>query len=144
MNLAYFEFADGRPELGIRFMKYALETWLFLVNGKPHPDTISLLSNLAAMLQKLELHDDALIYLSKARDIAEILYGTDSPNYIASYDTLTRAYFLKQDYRQAVEAQKVVYRYYKTKLGDADERTKSSHGVLNSMIKKAVEVVYLK
>ncbi|KAJ3328222.1 hypothetical protein HDU91_004166 [Kappamyces sp. JEL0680] len=139
MNLAFFEFSAGNSVLGLRYMKHALAQWS-LISGGDHPDAVSIYANIGTMLQKLEAHDLAIAYLEKALATNAMLSGPESENAIHSHDLLTKAYFLKGDYRKSLAAQQHVYKFCKKTLGDQDERTKSCVQLLHHLTARAVEV----
>ncbi|KAJ3323619.1 Intracellular distribution of mitochondria [Boothiomyces sp. JEL0866] len=114
MNLAYFEFANDNQHLGLTYMHHALKLWLFLCDGFDHPETASVLSNIGAMLQKTGNSKLSIDYCEKAAELTKKLYTLNSSNAAAAYESLAEAYILNEEYRKALEAQKVVYSYFKS------------------------------
>lgn len=92
------------------------------------------------MLQKLDQHDLAIKFMSEALEMNLSLIGPESEAVAVSNDLLTKAYFLKGDFRSALSCQRAVHKYYKTNLGDKDERTKSCSNLMKHLTARAVEV----
>ncbi|KAJ3269314.1 Intracellular distribution of mitochondria [Terramyces sp. JEL0728] len=137
MNLAYFEFANDNHQLGLTYMHHALRLWLFLCDGYDHPETASVLSNIGAMLQKTGNSKLSVEYCEKAARLTEKLYTLNSANAAAAYESLAEAYILSEDYRKALDAQKVVYSYFKSS-GDKQVAQKAGDRLKN-ITAKAVE-----
>ncbi|KAJ3256834.1 Intracellular distribution of mitochondria [Boothiomyces macroporosus] len=137
MNLAYFEFANDNHKLGLAYMHHALKLWLFLCDGFDHPETASVLSNIGAMLQKTGNSKLSIDYCEKAAELTKQLYTLNSSNAAAAYESLAEAYILNEDYRKALDAQKVVYSYYKS-TGDKQVAQKAGDR-MKTITAKAVE-----
>jgi tetratricopeptide (TPR) repeat protein len=121
-------------------LNYGIHGWQFLSGENTHPELPTLYSNLAGMLMKLNQNELAISYLHKACQINEDMFGLLSPQNVATKETLTRAYFAAEDFRNALAAQQIVYKFHKEQFGAEDEKTKNVALILKSLTAKAVEV----
>jgi hypothetical protein len=88
----------------------------------------------------LDRDDEAITLLNEAKCLNDDYFGTASMPSANIHELLTRAYFNKDDFRNAIAAQQFVYKFYKTHLGEKDEKTKQSSKILQSLTARAVEV----
>ncbi len=88
----------------------------------------------------LDRTNETIDILTKAGQLNETFYGTDSLPYINAQELLTRAYFTIDEFRKALSAQQCVYKYFKKHMGEEDEKTKNCAQILKNLTAKAVEV----
>ncbi|KAI8806850.1 clustered mitochondria-domain-containing protein [Cladochytrium replicatum] len=139
MNLAYFEFVSGNEVLGLGYMRHALRYWELLCSEGKHPDTASADANIAAMLQKLKRFDLSTRFYERAARTNEELLGKDHALTAVSYESLTKSYLMRGDFRKALTAEKHAYQFYRDRLGEADPKTKEAALLLQTLTEQAVK-----
>jgi hypothetical protein len=88
----------------------------------------------------VERDDEAIELLLSAVKVNDDYFGPTSINSANIHELLTRAYFAKDDFRNSLKSQQIVYKTLKTHLGEKDEKTVQSSKILQSLTARAVEV----
>ena len=141
--MAYFEYCAGNHEAALTLMKHSFSQAKYLYCGQLHPEVPTAYSNTAAMLQSLDNHDQAIEFYIWNLDMNRTLYGENHVFSTASQEALVQAYFLKNDFKQALNMQKSVFKAIQSRYGDQDERTQKQNALLQAITQKAVEAAKL-
>ncbi|KAK6096610.1 Intracellular distribution of mitochondria [Batrachochytrium dendrobatidis] len=143
MNLAYFEFVAGHSKLGLEYMKHAARYWSILCDGSKHPDTTSIYSNLGSMLQRLDHRELAVTYFELAAMSCVETHGAQHLNTALTYEALAKGQCMIDEYRKAIQSERIALEFFESKLGKEDERTIEASKFLNLLMTRAVSIARL-
>lgn len=91
------------------------------------------------MCQTLDVHDLALDFFARAKDINKELFGEGEIT--ANNDMLmVDCYIHKGDFRKALSSQQLVFKFWKKALGPDHEKTKDASEIVKQLTIKAVEI----
>jgi nucleoside phosphorylase/Tfp pilus assembly protein PilF len=95
-----FLYERGQYSATERLLQQAL-TIQEQVLGAEHPDTLTILDNLAAVYNKLDKYEQAVLLLQRALAIQEQVLGAEHPDVATSLNSLAAVYNNQGNYKQA-------------------------------------------
>ncbi|KAJ1667244.1 Intracellular distribution of mitochondria [Coemansia sp. RSA 1813] len=125
LNLGLYEHARGNTVVALRFMRHALDLWS-IINSPDHPDLATAHNNIGVMLQSLRLYDDALRFFKSCLEIRIKLLGSEHVLVANAQHSLAKAYAIVGDFKMAVQSERDAHKYFNSKYGEEDPRTKET------------------
>ncbi|GAA5923672.1 translation initiation factor 3 subunit CLU1 [Sporobolomyces koalae] len=126
-DLGLLEQAAGNVEVGLRLSKHAMDLWR-AAYGPAHPALVSILANVAAIVQSTWGPADALPLVLEQRKLAETVYGADSVAVGQAEFALGQAYALNSDLVGSLEHMKAAQTILSKHLGeDAKEAAEATN-----------------
>ncbi|GAA5919909.1 hypothetical protein JCM6882_005487 [Rhodosporidiobolus microsporus] len=116
-DLGLLEHAAGNVTAGLKLSKHAMDLWT-AAYGPRHPSLVSLLNNVAAMIQGTYGPEAALPLQKEYRQLAELVYGADSVAVGQAEHALGQGYALSNDLGAALEHIKAAHKILSVHLGD--------------------------
>ncbi|KAJ2121470.1 Intracellular distribution of mitochondria [Coemansia sp. RSA 720] len=142
LNLSLYEHARGNTLLALRLMRHAMDLWR-VVNSPDHPDLATAHNNIGVMLQALHLYDDALRFFDACVAARERLLGPEHVLVANAQHTLAKAMAITGDFAGAVQAERLAHKFFSTRFGDDDARSKETAEWLAELTFNAVRTAKL-
>ncbi|KAJ1568503.1 hypothetical protein HK405_001242, partial [Cladochytrium tenue] len=140
MHLGFFEWAAGNVEVGLRYMFHSLRRLEMLCAGSLHPELAAFDTQLGMLLTQSRA--DVVLatkFHSRAVTTNEKLLGRDNDQTIRSYDLLCQSLIYAGDFRGALDAQRIVYKFLKARSADPNSAAlKDASATLDFLAQQAV------
>lgn len=141
-SLAILERVEGNIEASLRCEARVMELQ-DIIYGRPHPDNITALANLAATLQSTRNFELSLKVFTTAHELSLNLFGPDSLMTANMAFELCQAQSLVGDLRTALETLKESVRVFELTLGKEHSHTKDAELFLSRLAAAAVRAAKL-
>lgn len=138
LNLALMEHNNNNTYGALQLISHAYKFWSTICSPE-HPDSITTMNNIGAMLQNLKLYEQSLHWYKASLDLSIKTYGEDSLNVGALYYQISQAQVVLGDYEGAVESMSKSHKIYESNFGEDNILTKETKSWLDQ-IQKIVEV----
>jgi hypothetical protein len=142
MNLGYYECISGNAEAGFSYMRHALKQYEMLSAGTIHPELAAVDTQIAMMLTQTRTDIPlAIEFQSRAVKVYETIFTKEHEQTIRAYDLLCRNYIYVGDFKKALEVQRVIYKFLKSKVGEDNkesEELKEAEETLKALTQRAV------
>lgn len=133
-NLAYFERAAGRPEVGLRLSQYLLSLW-----QGDHPDKATAYNHGGLMLAQLKKYEESIPWFEESIRMLDYAGQSKSLSAAAVSVELAQSQLLLKDYGRASRTMEKAWSIYKELKGADDEQTKECKGWLDQLLAATVQ-----
>ncbi|ORY34328.1 putative eukaryotic translation initiation factor 3 subunit [Naematelia encephala] len=124
-NLAMLENLDGNVQASLRYLRHVMDGWE-VIYGKGHPETATVLSNAAIILQSLPDPSLSLTLLTQSHALTVELFGDAHLQTAQSMHQLTQAHFLSNDVPAALASATEALAIFEKRLGADHAQTKEA------------------
>ncbi|PVU88341.1 hypothetical protein BB559_005618 [Furculomyces boomerangus] len=153
LNLAMFEFSNGRTEIALGYIYHALDLWK-LVGTLNHPILSVIYSNIAAMHQQLifdpketpknsglspRTHNQAIDFFELGYNLRQNLFGDQNLLTASSLLNLAKSIASTGEFKLAMSKAKTAYMTFNKLVGPEDPRTADSKEWVDRLTTLAVE-----
>ncbi|XP_028517937.1 clustered mitochondria protein homolog [Exaiptasia diaphana] len=139
VHLALYCHNCGMVSAALKLM-YRVRYLALLIFGEGHPDMSTFDSNIGLMLHGQREFKISEKFMEKVLDVQLKYHGMSSVHTAMSFHLLARAKACVNDYRAALQNEKLAYGVYKSKFGEDDPRTRESYDYLKHCTRQAVAI----
>lgn len=137
INLAIYEHSNNNTAAAIELITHAFKYWSSIASPE-HPESITTINNIGAMVQNLKLHALALKWYEYSLKLTTKLYGPTHHSVGALHFQLSQVHLVLEDFNAAVDSMRESHKIYKENYGPENTNTKETKLWLAQLINIAV------